>query len=194
MNGATWVLATGNRGKALEVASALRPAGIKILSLKDIGFNKKIEENGSDFKENARIKAEAVAAHCEFPVLSDDSGLAVDKLKGMPGVFSARYAGPQAGDRSNRQKLLKALGKNSERNACFICVLCLIQTMDNPEFFEGRCEGTIAFKEVGRNGFGYDSLFIPRGYRETFGQLSPEIKMRLSHRGRALEKLLAKIG
>lgn len=193
MNRETWVLATGNRGKILEVAAALRPAGIKILSLTDIGFKGKIEENGSNFKENARIKAEAVAACCELPVLSDDSGLAVDKLHGSPGVFSARYAGPQAGDRENRQKLLKALGGSPERNARFICVLCLIQTRNHPEFFQGRCEGTIAFKEAGRNGFGYDSVFIPEGYRETFGQLPAEFKMRLSHRGRALEKLLAKI-
>ncbi|HSI13523.1 MAG TPA: RdgB/HAM1 family non-canonical purine NTP pyrophosphatase [Chthoniobacter sp.] len=150
------------------------------------------EETGATFAENAAIKA--VAASKLFPgyVLSDDSGLEVDALGGAPGVISARYAGRSATDADNRVKLLRELAADSvrgkARSARFRCVMCAARDGRVLETFDGAVEGIIINQEKGEGGFGYDSLFVPDGYCETFGQLSAEVKNRESHRARALAK------
>jgi len=150
------------------------------------------EETGATFAENAAIKA--VAGSQLFPgyVLSDDSGLEVDALGGAPGVISARYAGPKANDADNRARLLRELAADSvrgkARSARFRCVMCVARDGAVLGTFDGAVEGVIINQERGEGGFGYDSLFVPAGYCETFGQLSAETKNKESHRARALAK------
>ncbi len=151
------------------------------------------EETGTTFAENATIKA--VAASLIFPgvVLSDDSGIEADALGGAPGVYSARYDGENATDDGNRKKLLRELdavgARGKERTGRFRCVMALAENGKVLGTFDGAVEGVIINQEKGEGGFGYDPLFVPDGYCETFGQLSAEIKNSLSHRGRALEKV-----
>lgn len=150
------------------------------------------EETETTFKGNALLKARHAAKALKKWVLADDSGLVVPMLKGEPGVRSARYAGAEASDIDNRHKLLKAMShlNDMERNAYFECCLALC----NPEGFEkcstGVCEGHILVEERGRNGFGYDSLFVKHDYDKTFAELDESVKNRISHRYKALEKLL----
>lgn len=153
------------------------------------------EETGTTFAENAAIKA--VAASKIFPgvVLSDDSGIEADALGGAPGIYSARYDGENATDDGNRKKLLRELdavgARGKERTGRFRCVMALAENGEVLGTFDGAVEGVIVNTEKGEGGFGYDPLFVPDGYCETFGQLSAEIKNSLSHRGRALEKVRA---
>ncbi len=150
------------------------------------------EETGTTFAENATIKA--VAASKLFPgfVLSDDSGLEVDALGGAPGVYSARYAGPNATDADNRARLLRELAtdgaRGKARSARFRCVMCVAREGTVLGTFDGAVEGVIINSERGEGGFGYDSLFVPEGHCETFGQLPAEVKNGQSHRARALVK------
>jgi XTP/dITP diphosphohydrolase len=143
------------------------------------------EETGATFAENASIKARAASLIFPEYVLADDSGLEVDALRGTPGVQSARYSGPGATDASNRIRLLKELG-GAESKARFRCVMAIARQGELLGVFSGAIEGRIVTSERGTGGFGYDPLFIPDGYAETFGELSSEIKNRLSHRARAL--------
>lgn len=190
------VIATGNAGKVKEFEALLYPGGFSLLTPKDIGFQGDVEETGTTYRENALIKARALAAHTPYPVLSDDSGLEVDALGGAPGLYSARYAAPgEMGpdlkqDAANRLKLMKALGDRTDRGARFRCVLCWLVPGREPVYFEGVCEGTIAVGERGLHGFGYDPLLIPKGHDKTFGELPSEIKDPMSHRGQAVEKFL----
>jgi len=192
------VLATGNKGKVLEFQSLLAPAGFSLLTPEDIGFTAEVEETGDTFVTNALIKARALAAHTSHPVLADDSGLEVDALGGAPGVYSARYAGPET-DASgkpvpqavaNRSKLMRALAGKTNRSARFRCVLCHLVPGREPVFFHGVCEGRIADAERGGGGFGYDPLFIPEGFDQSFGELSHAVKDAMSHRGLAVAAFL----
>jgi len=150
------------------------------------------EETGATFAENAAIKAVAGSQLFRGYVLSDDSGLEVDALGGAPGVISARYAGPKANDADNRARLLRELAADSvrgkARSARFRCVMCVARDGAVLGTFDGAVEGVIINQERGEGGFGYDSLFVPAGYCETFGQLSAETKNKESHRARALAK------
>lgn len=193
------VLATGNPGKVREFESLLMPGGFSLLTPGDVGFAGDIDESGHTFRDNALIKARALAAfasHLPYPVLADDSGLEVDALGGAPGVRSARYAGPGEGgpgmpqDEANRRKLIRALEGVRERSARFRCTLCYLVPGREPAFFDGVCEGRIAPEARGAHGFGYDPLFIPEGYSETFGELPAEVKDPMSHRGRAAARFL----
>lgn len=190
------VLATGNPGKVREFESLLMPGGFSLLTPGDIGFSGDIDETGITFRDNALIKARALAAHTPYPVLADDSGLEVDALGGAPGVRSARYSGPgEAGpgvsqDEANRRKLLRALDGVEGRAARFRCTLCYLVPGREPAFFDGVCEGTIAREARGAHGFGYDPLFIPAGYSQTFGELPSGVKDPMSHRGRAAAEFL----
>jgi XTP/dITP diphosphohydrolase len=190
------VLATGNRGKVLEFQSLLAPLGYTLLTPKDVGFTAEVEETGDTFVLNALIKAKALAAHTAHPVLADDSGLEVDALGGAPGVYSARYASgddiavsadgkPVPQDVANRNKLMRALSGEWERSARFRCVLCHLVPGREPVFFAGVCEGSIAESERGEGGFGYDPIFIPKGFDKTFGELPNHVKDGMSHRGLA---------
>lgn len=186
------VIATKNKGKVKEFEALFERYGIKITSLLDINEPiPDIEETGTTFKENARLKAEGIAKVLNVPVVADDSGLAVDALEGRPGVYSARYAGEPTDDVKNYEKLLDELRDvpNEKRTARFICVLALAIPGKETIFTEGTCEGTIAQEPKGTNGFGYDPVFIPEGYDCTMAQLEQSEKNRISHRYHALLQL-----
>ena len=188
------VVASGNAHKTAEIRRIL---GNSVTSVEDLSAHHEIgeiEETGLTFEENAAIKALTVgrALGDKSWVLSDDSGLEVDALGGKPGVYSARYAGENASDAYNRARLLEQMagidGEENSRSARFRCVMVLARGGQKLAVFEGAVEGAIAGIENGEQGFGYDPLFIPNGYSETFGELSAEVKNSMSHRGRALEQ------
>lgn len=186
------VVATRNKKKLEELNRMLGGLGIKILGLGSFPECAEVEETGSTFEENARLKAVHAALFTGRYALADDSGLEVDALHGAPGVYSARYAGPQANDKSNLEKLLKELGETPEdkRGARFRAVLVLADAAGRvAAVFDGKVEGSIGFKPAGENGFGYDPVFYPAGHVRTFAQMSAAEKDSMSHRGRALEEL-----
>ena len=185
------LIATRNQKKKKELQEILSGFDVKLLSLDDIPPLPEVEEDGLTFEENAIKKALTVARLSNLLTLADDSGLVVDALQGAPGVFSARYAGPEADDDRNNQKLLLALQnvEENKRTARFICVIALASPEGSVKTVMGSCEGMIRSSLQGVEGFGYDPLFIPEGYDKSFAELSPEIKNRISHRGVALNKL-----
>jgi XTP/dITP diphosphohydrolase len=188
------VVASGNAHKTDEIRRILGDSVTSVEDLSGYPAIKEIKETGVTFEENAVIKALEVGRVLgdKAWVLSDDSGLEVDALGGKPGVYSARYAGEAASDADNRARLLEKMagidGEENSRSARFRCAMVLARGREKIAVFEGALEGAIARTEKGEQGFGYDSLFIPEGYSETFGQLPPEVKNSMSHRGRALEK------
>lgn len=187
------VLASNNPGKAAELSRMLGERGIRIIPQSE--FNTpEAEETAASFVENALIKARNAAATSGLPSLADDSGLCVDSLDGAPGVRSARYAGPNASDGDNVDKLLAALQgrEGEERRARFVCLMVLVRhALDPlPLIAQGEWPGHIAARPVGDAGFGYDPVFIPAGHAVTAAQLEPAEKNRLSHRGQALGKLI----
>lgn len=183
------VFATHNQHKLTEV-KALLPSEIQLLSLDDIGCFDEIPETGKTLEENAKIKADYVTDTYGFDCFSDDTGLLIDSLHGAPGVYSARYAGEQKNSKDNMSKVLSELKENTNRKAHFKTVIHL--NLKNDSFsFEGIVEGHITEKEFGLKGFGYDPIFRPEGYDKTFGELPAEIKNAISHRGRAIQKLVA---
>lgn len=182
------IFATHNKNKLKEVKS-LMPSSIELLSLDDISFNDEIEETADTIEGNALLKAKTIFEKTGTNCFADDSGLLVDALNGAPGVYSARYAGEQKNDEDNMQKLLHELNDKPNRNAHFKTVMALI--IDGKEYlFEGKIEGKIILEKLGTNGFGYDPIFVPDGYNETFAQLDSETKNNISHRARALQKML----
>lgn len=189
------VLASGNAGKAREIAALLAPAGIEIVSQADFGVAP-AEETGATFIENALLKARHAAAGSGLPAIADDSGLVVDALSGAPGIHSARYSG-SGDDAANNRKLLAALDAlpPERRGARFVCVAVLLRHPADPLplVCEGRWEGSIALAPRGDGGFGYDPLFLPSGDTRTAAQFPPEEKNRLSHRGQAFAALLARL-
>ncbi len=189
------LVATTNPGKLAEVRAALKELPVEILSLADLGSWPQIVEDGETFEENALKKARALALFSGCLTLADDSGLAVDALGGAPGVLSARYSGEEGDDARNNEKLLDALKgvPQDKRTARFVCVLalCAPKSMSEKEWiFRSECEGKIAFELRGENGFGYDPLFFFPPFGKTFGEIDRETKGTVSHRGKALRKLL----
>ncbi|PAW76360.1 MAG: non-canonical purine NTP pyrophosphatase, RdgB/HAM1 family [Verrucomicrobia bacterium Tous-C9LFEB] len=190
----TLTLATRNRHKVTELAQQLS-AGWEVKSIADYAALPHVEEDGDTFQANAALKAVEISRHVPGFVLADDSGLEVDILGGAPGVYSARYAGLPSNDANNNKKLLVELEKANaltvdKRRARFRCVLVLAADGQSVESFEGSCEGHIDLTLRGTNGFGYDPLFIPDGYSQSFGELANETKAEISHRARALAKFL----
>ncbi|WP_312356867.1 RdgB/HAM1 family non-canonical purine NTP pyrophosphatase [Empedobacter sp.] len=180
------IFATHNNNKVKEVTKML-PSYLSMKSLTDINFFDEIEETGTTFEENAQLKAKTIFDKTGKNIFADDSGLVIEALDGAPGVYSARYAGTGK-DEDNIAKALKELEGKTNRKAYFISIFCLI--LDGKEyFFEGRVNGTIATEIMGKNGFGYDPIFIPDGFSKSFAQMSPEEKNAISHRGKAVEKL-----
>lgn len=186
------LIATKNAHKTAEISAIFGPEW----EVSDLTAHPEIpspEETGETFAENAAIKALAAAERFDGWVLSDDSGLEVDALDGAPGVRSARYAGEGASDADNRARLLRELessgARGKARTARFHCVMVLAESGHVLGTFDGAVEGIIVNQEKGVGGFGYDPLFVPEGYCETFGQLPVEVKNQLSHRARALEKV-----
>ncbi|MDR0304121.1 MAG: RdgB/HAM1 family non-canonical purine NTP pyrophosphatase [Chitinispirillales bacterium] len=191
------LVATSNLNKVKEIGEILKKIdeSVQVLSLKDI-FEEvpEIPENARTFTENALLKANWLAEKLEDSwILADDSGLVVEKLKGRPGVYSARYSGEPIDDKRNIAKLLdemKNFTEETQRNAYFCCAMVLLSPMDKNSYVAiGKCCGKIAFSSRGRGGFGYDPIFIPDGYDKTFGELSSEIKNKISHRAKTLEIL-----
>ncbi|MGB0289602.1 MAG: RdgB/HAM1 family non-canonical purine NTP pyrophosphatase [Opitutales bacterium] len=187
------IIATGNAHKVLELEQLLAGLGVQVESAAAVGGMPEVEESGQTFAANALLKAAALRALASASayVLADDSGLEVDALDGAPGVYSARYAGPEASDAENRHQLLTALAgaDYAPRTARFRCVLCLLGPKGEAQYFEGSCEGSITEAERGKEGFGYDSIFMPEGYTKTFGELGESVKQRLSHRANAVHAL-----
>jgi XTP/dITP diphosphohydrolase len=186
------VIATSNQHKLKEFKAILKGFPLTILSLKDFPDIPAVVEDGKSFYENALKKALTVARHTDKITVADDSGIEVDALDGKPGVYSARFAGEDATDEANNTKLLKELeGVSSDkRGACFTCVLVIAQPDGETAFVEGACRGTIIHEARGEYGFGYDPLFLVPEYDKTFSEITPEEKNKISHRARALEKLL----
>lgn len=183
--------ATTNPGKLNEAQRILRQAGVAVLSLADFPKLKsiEIEETGSTFAENAYLKAKAFGELSQVLTLAEDAGLVVDALDGKPGVRSARFA---ANDQARIKKLLRLMKGKVDRQAKFVSVLALYDPKtEEIGFFKGVVRGKIADQAKGKGGFGYDPVFIPEGYERTFGELGDEVKNEVSHRGRALEKLIA---
>jgi XTP/dITP diphosphohydrolase len=189
-------VATGNAHKTAEIAAMLGARFDEVCDLRAFPDLPPAEETGATFAENAALKALAISrALPSMLVLADDSGIEVDALGGRPGVYSARYAGLSATDADNRRKLLAELetegARGKARTARFRCVLVLARGGETLHTCDGAVEGILANEEKGDGGFGYDSLFIPEGYCETFGQLPESTKNAFSHRARAMEKLIA---
>jgi XTP/dITP diphosphohydrolase len=187
----TLLIATRNGHKTREISQILG-SGWVVRDLTSLPHAPKVEETGATFEENAALKAVVISRTFTGLVLADDSGLEVDALGGAPGVHSARFAGPNANDAENRLLLigkLRTLG-GQEFPARFRCVMVLASQGELLGSFGGVVRGKVFLEERGNSGFGYDSIFIPQGYTETFGELQPEIKNSLSHRGRALAKVL----
>jgi XTP/dITP diphosphohydrolase len=184
------VLATRNKGKIAELKALFSGFPIDIKSLNDFGPIPEPVEDGKTFEENAYKKAHFTARVLGFPALADDSGLVVEALGGQPGVFSARYAGEGAGDEANIRKLLKAMEDKADRRAAFECVIAIAVPRGPALIYNGRCEGEIAREQRGKDGFGYDPVFFYQALGKTFAELSREQKNQVSHRGKAMAKLL----
>lgn len=187
------IIATKNPGKAKEFEALLTPIGFRVQSLLDYPDSIDVEETGTSFKENAILKAEAISKHYQRMTIADDSGLAIDFLGGKPGIFSARYGGPAKDDQANIKKVLEDLSEVNaleDRSARFICALALSIPDQKTKTVEGTCEGYIAKEPQGKNGFGYDPIFIVKDREETMANLPKEEKNRISHRADALKKLM----
>ncbi len=186
-------LATKNSHKTQEIRE-MAPKSFEILDINDLGDFPQAIEDGTTFLANATIKAIELSKKVDGYVLSDDSGLVVDALGGAPGVYSSRYAGTDGDDQANNAKLLREMEGVKERSARFACVMVIARKGLFLTHFEGIIEGKIIDTLLGSEGFGYDPLFIPEGYEQSFGELAGEIKNQLSHRSRALSQTLEWLG
>lgn len=184
------ILATHNEHKANEIKAILSPLGVNVLSLNDLNYYQEIEETGSTLEENARIKALTIAKQTDSWVLADDSGLEVEALQGAPGVYSARFAGEPADSTRNIDLLLKRLDGSENRLAQFRTVLVLARNKEMMAQFEGIVKGLITKELSGSDGFGYDPVFQPLGFEQTFAEMPADMKNRVSHRAKALEQLV----
>ncbi len=182
------IFATQNPNKIKEIQNML-PANINIVGLQDIHVNEDIPETAPTLNGNAQLKANFIWKKFQLPCFADDTGLEVEALNGEPGVRSARYAGEVKNDGANIQLLLNKLQNIPNRFAHFRTCFCFIHKNET-HFFEGKIEGEIAIEKLGQNGFGYDPIFVPKGYKKTFAQMTLAEKNKISHRAKALEKLL----
>lgn len=181
--------ASANKNKIKEI-QLLLSKHFEIVSLEDLNFFEDIPETATTIEGNAILKANFITQKYNIPCFADDSGLEVEVLGGAPGVYSARYAGEPKDDNKNINKLLHNLADTTNRKANFKTIICL--NINGEQYlFEGKIYGAITTESVGENGFGYDPIFIPEGYKKTFAELSIEEKSSISHRGIAVEKLVA---
>ena len=190
------IFATTNEGKMKEIRMILADLGMEILSLKDLNISVDIEENGETFEENAIIKAKAICELTGEMVLADDSGLEVDYMDKAPGVYSARYLGEDTPYSVKNQTIIDNLkdAKGEERSARFVCAIAAAFPDGRVLTTQATIEGYIGFEERGTNGFGYDPLLYVPEYDMTTGQMEPEMKNKISHRGKALELMKEKLG
>ena len=182
------VFATSNKGKYDEVKKMM-PRNINLLSLNDLNFTDDIQETGKTLKQNAKIKSDFIFNNFGINCFADDTGLEIDSLNGRPGVYSARFAGKTCNSNDNIEKVWKLLTGYKNTDAKFKSILSL--NIDGKTFFfEGKINGKIIFNKRGTNGFGYDSIFIPNGYNKTFAELNSVEKNEISHRSKALKRLI----
>ena len=185
------ILATNNKHKLQEVREILSPHHIVVYGLSDLASKlEDVNENGTTYAENALIKAKAVQKITTMPIISDDSGLEIIALNNEPGLHSARYASSLGGHDNAIKEILKRLENKNDRSARFVCDIVLLNVEDKPLIFEGIAEGTIAKEKNGEGGFGYDPIFISKETGKCFGLMSKEEKNTVSHRAKALKKLL----
>ena len=184
------LLATNNKGKAREYKSLLQGIPFELVTPAELGISTEVAEVGKSFEENARLKATTLARESRLLALADDSGLEVDALGGEPGTLSARYAGEGASDRDRVSYLLTKLEgvPQEKRTARFRCVIAIATPEGEVELCSGECDGIIAFEPRGNRGFGYDPVFYLPELKKTMAELPPELKNKVSHRGRAAEK------
>lgn len=186
------VAATQNKYKIEEIHAITAPFGFEMVSRGDAGVpDFEIEEDGDTFEENSLKKAMEIHMVCGLPTIADDSGLMVDFLDGAPGVYSARFAGEEGNDEKNNEKLLHLLTDvpPEKRQGKFVSVITMVFSPDDILVARGECSGHILYSATGENGFGYDPIFAPTGYEQSFGQLSKEVKNSISHRAKALKSL-----
>jgi XTP/dITP diphosphohydrolase len=185
------VIASTNAGKVIEIRQILSGLGLELLAAGEVGGWPEIHETGTTYRDNALLKGRSVAGLTGIAALADDSGIEVDALGGEPGVYSARFAGPQATDEANNALLIARLrGVPQERRTARYRCVAVVVTPEGREYVgEGTCEGRIAFEPRGSGGFGYDPWFIPEGETRTMADLAPEEKDAISHRGKALRQL-----
>ena len=182
------VFATSNKGKYNEVKKMM-PRNINLLSLNDLNFIGDIQETGKTLKQNAKIKSDFIFNNFGINCFADDSGLEIDSLNGMPGIYSARFAGKTCNSNDNIEKVWKLLTGHKNTDAKFKSILSL--NIDGKTFFfKGKIDGKIIFNKRGTNGFGYDSIFVPNGYNKTFAELNSVEKNEISHRSKALKRLI----
>ncbi len=185
------VIGTNNHNKSNEIIKILESNfsnPFDFLTLSNFSQKIEVEETANSFAENAELKARGIYDILHIPVIADDSGLEVDILNGQPGIYSARFAGDNKNVSDNRKKLINELShfEGDSFSAQFQCVICFFDGENLIKGF-GTCHGKVILEERGRNGFGYDPLFVPEGYDKTFAELEPEIKNRISHRSQALK-------
>lgn len=184
------IIASNNKGKIKEMKEKLAALNFDVISQSEAGLDIDVEETGTTFAENAKLKAEAIYNLTKTAVIADDSGLEIDYLNGEPGIYTARYAGENASDSEKMQKILNKLkdAKDSERTARFKCAICYIDENGKNHIFEQSCEGMIGKKPIGTDGFGYDPIFM-LGDR-SFAEFTSEEKNKISHRGKALKEFI----
>lgn len=193
LRGRKVVVASHNAGKAREIAALLKSLDVEIISAAELNLPEP-EETGLTYAENAIIKAKAAADASGFLALADDSGVSVNALNGDPGIYSARWAGPEKDFNLAMRTVHDKLGDSKDRGAAFVCVLALAEPNGEVQTFEGRIEGDIVWPPRGDRGFGYDPIFIADGYDITFAEMAPETKHGISHRARAFAKLITACG
>ncbi len=186
----TIILASNSANKIIEISQKLKPFNINVISQAEAGYNIEVDETGTTFKENAILKADAIYEKTKMPVIADDSGLEIDALGGKPGVYSKRFAGENATDSDRIEKILDLMKdiEDNKRTARFKCTICYIDKFGDKHIFEGTCEGKITTKLYGNDGFGYDPIFLYG--TKTFAQMTQEEKNKVSHRGKAINKLV----
>ncbi|NHA35672.1 non-canonical purine NTP pyrophosphatase [Staphylococcus schleiferi] len=185
------VIASSNKGKINDFKVIF--SDYNVIGINEIIEDFDVEETGTTFEENARLKSEAAAKALNKTVIADDSGLEVTALNGEPGVYSARYAGPEKNDEANIQKVLEGLEDKSDRTARFVCVISMTTAEGVTKTFRGTVEGEITLNKIGENGFGYDPIFLVPDQQKTMAQLTAEEKADISHRRKAIDQLQAYI-
>ena len=187
------VLASKNAHKLVEMRDILSQLGVEVVLESDVGVDMDVEETGTTFEENAFLKAHAVMEATGLPAIADDSGLCVDALNGAPGVYSARYGGPELDDAGRYRLLLENLRGQLDRRGKFVSAICCCFPNGDKVEARGECPGTIAYAPRGEGGFGYDPVFFVPALKKTFAQLTPEEKNAVSHRGAALRAFREKL-
>ena len=182
-----FILASQNQHKLVEMQNILSAHGVEVVLQSELGLHVEVEETGATFAENAMLKAKAVMAASGLPAIADDSGVCVDALNGAPGVYSARYGGPELDDVGRYRLLLENMRGARDRTAHFTSAIACAFPNGDPLEAEGICPGMIAYAPQGDGGFGYDPVFFLPQLRKTYAQLTPEEKAAVSHRGKALE-------